>query len=344
MEACTIPISDGEGDDDMSGKEARQAQLVKRERSPSPDADRELERRLAAHAAGAEVEPVWLSRFESRVGSQLVNLTEAVTSFQGNLQNIDRRLTAVESQPHRDPRVDTLLVQMEELQRNLAAQAGGSREVRPAMPMQQRGPSLDAHPEVDYSHIIFGGWHIDTPRGQIDQDAWTFVRTWQQEHSRHVERLVVYGRRARTAHVYMKESAVEEARNRFYEIRDSYNERVRCHSGAFIWVSPSKSLARRQKNRATKHATDKLAELFRQRQDLLSTLDTDWARQIIWIQDRRVATGTVNTLNSATTDRTVHRNWRDERGENLPFHFNISAISTMMGVPEQDVETRIQSD
>ena len=139
MEACTIPISDGEGDDDMSGEEARQAQLVKRERSPSPDADRELERRLAAHAAGAEVEPVWLSRFESRVGSQLVNLTEAVTSFQGNLQNIDRRLTAVESQPHRDPRVDTLLVQMEELQRNLAAQAGGSREVRPAMPMQQRG-------------------------------------------------------------------------------------------------------------------------------------------------------------------------------------------------------------
>ena len=215
MEACTIPISDGEGDDDMSGEEARQAQLVKRERSPSPDADRELERRLAAHAAGAEVEPVWLSRFESRVGSQLVNLTEAVTSSQGNLQNIDRRLTAVESQPHRDPRVDTLLVQMEELQRNLAAQAGGSREVRPAMPMQQRGPSLDAHPEVDCSHIIFGGWHIDTPRGQIDQDAWTFVRTWQQEHSRHVERLVVYGRRARTAHVYMKESAVEEARNRF---------------------------------------------------------------------------------------------------------------------------------
>ena len=351
-----VPIV-SDSDDEMALAE-RPGVVVKRERSPSPAPDvlldRMLNQRAEASLANPASVPLWVERIERNIGGQLGQLTEAIAGFHTTVGGMDRRLLALEERPPpTDPRVDRLVEQMEGIQRQL--QSGHPAASR-AYQHEPPGDAADPPPglrnymgvpqgqDKNFSHLVLGGWPLDTPRGVLDADAWSFIRTWQVADAEQVDKVVVYGRRAQVAHVLLKTMPYEEAKERYYRLREAYNEKYQCQPGDLLWLSPSKPLAARLRNKATKAARDKLELLCGGNQVAKDSVDTDWGKQIVWLRDTRVAAGNAASLLAATGSRVVVRRWRAEQGEDMLFHFNVSAIASILESPEGEVETNLQTD
>ena len=178
----------------------------------------------------------------------------------------------------------------------------------------------------------------------VEADTWEYIRSWKPEHSSVVQKVIVYGRRAKVSHIYLQPIPFEESRMRFYAIKDAHNEKSTCSSGNAIWVTPSKSQAQRRRNRATRFAVNLPKKLCASRDDLIESMDFDMVKQIVWIQDRRVASGIRSGLREAADAKVVARRGRDDQGEELTFHFSVANLSHVLGMPEGDVEASLQTD
>ena len=338
---------------------SKHTSVVKRERSASPrremeaargtggDADFDPDKRLDAMIRAHESEPAWMQSFQRHIGGQIGQLTEAVVSFQHNLTSMNSRLSVLESRSATpDPRVDALAQQVGELRRLIQANPGEdvTRERTHTQHGPERRPQHVLSPDTDYNHILCGGWQSDVLRSVVEGDTLTFTRGWQPRHTQAIDRVVVFGRRPRTSHVHLHVLPHEEAKKRFFELRDLYNETATCSSGSMIWMTASKTMERRLKNRATKKAQTCITELCSASSDMRDSMDCDWARQIIWVRDARVAAGSLKALNRDPGDTTVLRTFRGEDDESLTFHFNLTALSKLLGAPEKDIEVKVQSD
>ena len=316
-------------------------QIVKRERSVSPDnADERLEAMLRAR--GSEVEPAWVSRLQQNIGEQI---EQAVGS-------LAQRIAVLENKPS-DPRIDDMAAQIADLRRRLdqqpasssnataVAPPGSGQGLPNAIPLNQHQSSTQ---DMDFNHLLVGGWNRDTVKHIIDRDMLHFTAQWSPAHAVDITKTVIWSKRASTSHIYLRPLPVDEARERYYAIREAVNEKFACSTGVLMWITPSKSLARRMKNKSTRFAIEKINILCSARQDVLSTLDADWTRQIIWLHDARVASANAAALLAPPQARVVALTRKNEQGEDLQFHFNVTALSALVGIGLQDCEAALHTD
>ena len=72
----------------------------------------------------------------------------------------------------------------------------------------QQGPMvepLSPYSDTDFNHVIFGGWNFDTPRRIIVSDDERVMSAVTSEQRTFIRRHVVFGQRAQTAHIFLKE-------------------------------------------------------------------------------------------------------------------------------------------
>ena len=205
-------------------------------------------------------------------------------------------------------------------------------------PDQGSAGNAYAAADTDFNHLVLGGWPEDTRRKIVESDTWEICRRFE---SVKVERVTVYGSRAHISHVYLPALDVQEARIRFYDLQEKHSKKVQSRVGGEpLWISPSRTAARRAKNRATRDALMKL-------QKLLGTTDpeiieTDWTRQIIWYKDMRVAAGT-NVAVRAKEDARVVSVSSGSGDDTCHYYYNITALAQTSGTDTGAVETALHS-
>ena len=212
--------------------------------------------------------------------------------------------------------------------RTQQARANDSRSARPTSP-DREGP--------DYNHIVMGQWPLDTPRREILAAVSTSIAGWDVKSRDEVVRTMVWGQRARTAHVILKALPQEEAKERFFDLQEKHGARIATGTDQ-SWYSPNKSADVRKKNRSTRRAKEIIEAI---KGSPLPSEDVDWPRQLMWCGKARIAAPTSEGLFAAAEARVISRTLQDEYGEKTTFYFNVSALSTATGKSAADVEKEI---
>ena len=336
----------------------RMKPVMKRERSPTPPSpttrdlnpDEALDIMIRRQSQSSEA---MLVRLENKLGSQLSALTETIGNFQPNLMGIDQRLRVLERKPvQSDPRIDRIELQLQALQQQMqqgpSSHAVGLHERHQANSQspahEHRVPPAVHDSEVDFNHLILGGWKEDTRKAVIERETGVFTGTWSAEDSAIISRVEVYGKRHQICHLYLSHLPFQQAKSRFFDLRQKYNEKHPCSSGQMIWMSASKTLARRFRDKATRTSLQRLTSLCDGNPDLINNLDTDWSKQIIWLRDVRVAAGVQKDLRADPEHRVIHRRDGLDGEDHITFHYNISLLSKEVGKTAADVEASLQSD
>ena len=102
-------------------------------------------------------------------------------------------------------------------------------------------------------------------------------------------------------------------------------------------------MERRAKNKATGIALEQLKAVAKNNHDVLNTLDTDWAKQIVWLMDTRVAAGTPSMLLPHAAHRVITAHPRDEHGDTFSFSYNVTALSELLKLPAGEVEVQLHT-
>ena len=216
-------------------------------------------------------------------------------------------------------------------------------------PLQQsHGPQSQPYPtrassmasDTDYNHVVVGGWDFDTPKRIIVDDMDRLMRSFQDLHTACVERSVVYGPCAQVGHIYLKPLSQDYAADRFYLFQELYSNKIQIGGGSLMWLSPSRTAARRSMNKNTRRASDFLLSL-------LSTepkpeIEVGWSKQGIWLSRRRVAAKVASSLMAGSSDKVISRAF-DGDAETTRFYFNLSALQALSGVAVPEIEIKLQS-
>ena len=332
----------------ISPKKREHDELSLRDDS-SEDPDRELDRRLAAHDKkdGDELAPQWALRLESTITSQLANVHESLGCFHTRLNNLENR-------PATDARVDGLLVQVASLVERM--DKAEAQSVRPEAQSVRPPPAFptpnvfggtsqrrNQDPEFDFAHIICGGWPVDSRKGLVEEDTRSFVRLWAPEMAACVARVVVYGRRAHVSHIYLASAGYEEDRRRYYALQDRFPEGWTNAKGEKMWMSYSKSQARRERNKATRAALVKLETACSRKPGAKEGLETDWGKQLMWLDEKRVCSTSRAELLPDPQDSLLEVQMNIVEGAMpVTFHFHIARLAVGLGCQEADVISDLQ--
>ena len=139
------------------------------------------------------------------------------------------------------------------------AHVGGSA----AQPGGPNGAIHRDNDDTDWNHLILGGWPKDSKRFPVHEEAQKFVATWEGVKC---EKVGCYGQRCEVAHVYLAALCLQDAKARYFDIKSKY-------AGTFTsslpgsspaWISPSRTPARRERNRFTKQVLVGQARLHHQ--------------------------------------------------------------------------------
>ena len=358
---------------------ATQEEVRSRSPSPSKkpkrdasDAERLLDELLDEHQKknSKELVPSWAVALQSSLDSKFAIVTEM-------MQGCHTRLAALESRSAQmvpDPRVDELAVKVEELTRLVASRqqpntgskpadhntmgSSGTKSLdawanytartdmpagsRSSIPPPQQGylPRITAEGDTDFNHVVAGGWDFDTPRRFIMADLENMQRKFTTPFDGYIERTVVYGQRAKVGHFYLTPVPQDVAADRFYRMQELFSNKFQTGSGSFIWLSPSRTPARRSMNRATRRASDFILSLWPgeppQQQEI------GWSKQVIWQGPRRVAACSSSALYPGGSDKVATRTFQDG-DQATRFLFNLSALAALSGLSEADIEVQLQS-
>ena len=219
-------------------------------------------------------------------------------------------------------------------------QGDGSAVPQSAVPLDRGAPVSDN--DTDFSHLIIGGWEFDSPRAIIQSDLDKLLATFQSPYDRMIEKHIIYGKRARTAHVLLTGVDFMQAQTRFYEIQEKFSNKIMNHAGSPIWIAPSRTPQRRLMNRTTNKAGEAVMRLFPR--DQQPTIEYAWQRQIIWVEGKRVAAGAPGLLAATAGDRLISVFFADsaERsGGGSRYHFNVTVLSSITNASPADVECRL---
>jgi hypothetical protein len=297
-----------------------------------------LHTRVAALENSALADDPRISNLEQQVKELRAEL-KAATQHRGHdpVVGETRSDTVKGSEPPQMPRSDATrgpdpLQKDDPWRQYLRRDDEAVRELGPPSPMPV--PFSD----TNFSRLIVGGWDPDTKRAVIESDCETAIRSMD---GLSVQQIQVYGRRARVAHVVLEPLDAQAARERFYRLQSAYSNKLTLQSsGAKLWIAPARTQERRQKNRDTKRAMDLLSalapDLFRENSDV------DWARQVIWLQDRRVAAGSHASLRARPQDTIMTTTFRFDE-ETGKYSFNGTALAELTNQSEADVEKHLHS-
>ena len=127
--------------------------------------------------------------------------------------------------------------------------------------------SVPTSPEREmpnFNRLVMGGWDRDMPRREIQAAVAASIAGWDLAERHAVVKTVVYGQRARTAHVFLKDLDPDDARARFYKLQEAHGSKIQTGTDS-SWYSPSKSADVRRKNRSTRKAKEILDPQIRSR-------------------------------------------------------------------------------
>ena len=190
--------------------------------------------------------------------------------------------------------------------------------------------------DTDYDHVVLGGWDFDSPRRIILQDLEALLQNIPEPFHSYIERTVVYGQRAQVGHFYLRECAnPDDSADRFYRMQELFSNKTRNSSGSPIWWAPSRTPARRLKNRATRKAREAILGVWST--EPKPEPEIGWNKQIIWVDSKHVASISVASLYAQPSDKVIARSF-EEDGEVRRFHFNVSVLKGLTGTSEAEIE------
>ena len=345
-----VPISEGEDDKSRSpspSKRRRDVTHVPEQHHEGESADVTLARLLERHAAQ---QPPWALALSNSLTEQVSKLSESVSGLHTRLTESERK--GGEQIANLQEQLDEMREEVRSLQnrghqRTEPTSAAGSDRA-PPLPPRATGPvrrSFGQHAmdqnEVDYNHMVLGGWARDTIRRTIESETWVLLGQMSEIRP---DKVVIYGKRASTSHVYLPALPTEEAKARFYELQTKYDKTVACSSGDKIWLSPSRSVERRLRNRATRFAWERISTVCALSAQHLAAPgidDVDWNRQVIWLGERRVLAPTQALLFLQSDDRHTTVDYRDDSGITTRFFINLSLLQAKTGRPLEIIEPRL---
>ena len=339
-------------------------------RLASNDPDEELEQLLRKQRTqDLQAVPAWaetIISMQHNMSLQLSDMGKGFHGFDGRIrqleaENVGERMKTMEGQ------VKELVEAVSSMRRQSASQRfadpGGeasghlgepSRPVHPPpLPgsenYQRTSPKSSMTPssptgssETDFNHIVAGGWPEDTRRKVIDNDTWQICEQFGPNVK--INRVVVYGSRANTSHIYLCPLAEQEARERFYSLQQEHSGKFQSNVGGKpIWLSPSRTPERRAKNRSTRETLSRLQAVLQS--DNPDELEVEWARQLIWYKDRRIATAKLGDIRSSSEDRVVriHIPASNDSQEAGQFYVNVTLLAALTGKTASDIEVRVQT-
>ena len=156
-------------------------------------------------------------------------------------------------------------------------------------------PSAD----TDWSHLILGGWDVDTSKRVVEKDVEAFLGEFKITG---LQRHAVFGPRTRVAHRFLQNAPESTAKSRFFEMLPRINKVFKLSNNSLMWISPSKSVEKRAMNRNTSKAVEKIHRLCPQP---CTDIETDWKTGIIWLRGKRVATASCRDLFSENADMVI---------------------------------------
>ena len=116
---------------------------------------------------------------------------------------------------------------------------------------------------------MLGGWNRDTKRQLIESELDAFL----QQHS--IPDL------NRSAHCYLKNLPEQGAKERFFTLLPQLNKKFKLSSGSLLWISPSKPLEVRMRNKVLGVAIQRLLRIFRM--DInAGEVEIDWYQGVVW--------------------------------------------------------------
>ena len=255
-------------------------------------------------------------------GTRIKGLEEQVCAMQKKLEALltgERSLPApVQENPPNDP-------------------WAGYKRVPP--PQSLQSPSGFLRDTKDFNHLVLGGWNRDTKRQLIESELDAFL---QQHSIPDLNRSVVYGKRASVAHCYLKNLPEQGAKERFFTLLPQPNKKFKLSSGSLLWISPSKPLEVRMRNKVLGVAIQRLLRIFRM--DInAGEVEIDWYQGVVWIGDRRMLALNDKGLFSRPDERCVETRITVD-GFERTVHFNLAAMHSMISIPIPDLEAAVHSD
>ena len=280
------------------------------------------------------------------------------------VQGLASRLSHVENDRAQDAdKISTLFQKVDELSKLVAGQSSKSESASPGVPFfnrsrveafgedpwarynrgnTQQGPMvepLSPYSDTDFNHVIFGGWNFDTPRRIIVSDDERVMSAVTSEQRTFIRRHVVFGQRAQTAHIFLKELTDPPA-DRFYALQGDHNKVHRTTGGADIWLSPSRTEERRMKNRLTTLAGETVLRLL-STESSKPVIEYNYQKQLVWADGARIAAVHSELLFARPEDRISMVNITDSKGEGMKFSFNLSVMCTKANKPEAEMEIKL---
>ena len=189
--------------------------------------------------------------------------------------------------------------------------------------------------------MVLGGWPKDSARRTIEEDSWEVLRRMTEIT---VQKLAVYGKRASTSHAYLPPLPPSEARTRFYELQKKYEKIITPTGGVPLWLSPSRPLEIRMKNKATRYAWRKLQSVCDMKEanpTQITSDDVDWSRQIVWLKERRVLAPSVHQLNIQPHERYTTITYHGDQGETARLVVNLSVLEADTTQPLNIIEPKL---
>lgn len=200
-----------------------------------------------------------------------------------------------------------------------------------APPLHSRALSQPSSSDVDWNHLVIGGWLTDTRREQVEAETKALVQAMGIQTD--VLEVTVYGRRASTSHVRLRALPDSEAKRRLLQLKaDNLDKHTIHSSGKNAWLTQHKSAHKRFNNRATKYVKDTLQTLVSP--SSADQIDVDWNRQILWLHDARVAASQSAALLAPSADQLETLIYSDSRSQDtITFHVNLTRISAATQIP-----------
>lgn len=192
--------------------------------------------------------------------------------------------------------------------------------------------------DTDWSHLILGGWDVDTSKRVVEKDVEAFLEQFKIPG---LERHAVFGPRTRVAHLFLHDAPESMAKSRFFEMLPRINKVFKLSNNVLMWISPSKSEEKRAMNRNTSKALEKIHRLCPQP---CTEIETDWKTGIIWLRGKRVATASRRNLFSENADMVITLGMTGDDKSGLTYSFNVSALSVLLGTDVGSLEANLRTD
>ena len=288
--------------------------------------------------------PKWAMTLHTSINSKLDKLISSNDDLTVRVDNLETKAVGDQS------RISALEDQVQELKRALesrprSAGASTASEGRQSDISDARPQSVSVPPptsllgETDFSHLVVGGWLLDTRRQVIEKDLNNFIAGMKIQN---VDRTAVYSKRAKIAHIYLTPLSPSEARHRFFEMLPRINKKFPSSGGAALWVSPNKPCAVRQRNTLFGMALHRLLKATGTEADS-PELDSDWTLGVVWVGDSRaMALECSNLLAGQSRVATI----KFSAGLRVPGQcsFNLDFLSKLTGQTLQDLEAKLRTE